>query len=134
MTTQTVQALDVQGLEKSYKKLEVLRGVDFEVARGSIFALLGPNGAGPCAGCRPRPGSGPASGPRGAAAASRRTAGPCAVASQLTLRRGAEEARRELGRRWGSGATSDGRTWTRLAAMNASTSVGSSRTCRPTLT
>jgi ABC-2 type transport system ATP-binding protein len=36
----------VQGLEKSYKKLEVLRGVDFEVARGSIFALLGSNGAG----------------------------------------------------------------------------------------
>jgi ABC-2 type transport system ATP-binding protein len=31
---------------KSYKKLEVLRGVDFDVARGSIFALLGSNGAG----------------------------------------------------------------------------------------
>ena len=39
-------ALRVQGLEKSYKKLEVLRGVDFEVAPGSILALLGPNGAG----------------------------------------------------------------------------------------
>ncbi|WP_329297098.1 ABC transporter ATP-binding protein [Streptomyces pseudovenezuelae] len=36
----------VQGLEKSYGKLEVLRGVDFEVAGGSIFALLGSNGAG----------------------------------------------------------------------------------------
>jgi ABC-2 type transport system ATP-binding protein len=36
----------VQGLKKSYKKLEVLRGVDFDVARGSIFALLGSNGAG----------------------------------------------------------------------------------------
>src|SRR4029453_14724278 len=35
-----------QGVEKSYKQLEALRGVDFEVARGSIFALLGPNGAG----------------------------------------------------------------------------------------
>jgi ABC-2 type transport system ATP-binding protein len=46
MTTQTVQALHVQGLEKSYKKLHALRGVDFEVARGSIFALLGANGAG----------------------------------------------------------------------------------------
>jgi ABC-2 type transport system ATP-binding protein len=46
MTTQTVQALDVQGLEKSYKQLHVLRGVDFDVARGSIFALLGSNGAG----------------------------------------------------------------------------------------
>jgi ABC-2 type transport system ATP-binding protein len=39
-------AVHVQGLEKSYDKLEVLRGVDFDVARGSIFALLGSNGAG----------------------------------------------------------------------------------------
>jgi ABC-2 type transport system ATP-binding protein len=39
-------AVQVQGLEKSYDKLEVLRGVDFRVARGSIFALLGSNGAG----------------------------------------------------------------------------------------
>src|SRR5512133_676438 len=39
-------AIRVQDLEKSYKQLEALRGVDFEVARGSIFALLGPNGAG----------------------------------------------------------------------------------------
>jgi ABC-2 type transport system ATP-binding protein len=39
-------AVHAQGLEKSYKKLEVLRGVDFEVAKGSIFALLGSNGAG----------------------------------------------------------------------------------------
>jgi ABC-2 type transport system ATP-binding protein len=39
-------AIHVQGLEKSYEKLEVLRGVDFDVARGSIFALLGSNGAG----------------------------------------------------------------------------------------
>ena len=39
-------AIRVQGLEKSYKQLEVLRGVDFEVAPGSIFALLGSNGAG----------------------------------------------------------------------------------------
>ena len=48
MTTQLSPepAIRVQGLEKSYKKLEVLRGVDFDVARGSIFALLGSNGAG----------------------------------------------------------------------------------------
>jgi ABC-2 type transport system ATP-binding protein len=39
-------AIQVRGLTKSYKKLEVLRGVDFDVARGSIFALLGSNGAG----------------------------------------------------------------------------------------
>jgi ABC-2 type transport system ATP-binding protein len=42
----TTQAIHVQGLEKSYKELRVLRGVDFDVAPGSIFALLGSNGAG----------------------------------------------------------------------------------------
>lgn len=42
----TAPAIEVRGLEKSYKDLHVLRGVDFDVARGSIFALLGSNGAG----------------------------------------------------------------------------------------
>ncbi len=46
MTAQPAPAILVQGLEKSYKELRVLRGVDFDVARGSIFALLGSNGAG----------------------------------------------------------------------------------------
>jgi ABC-2 type transport system ATP-binding protein len=40
------QAIQVRGLQKSYKQLQVLKGVDLEVARGSIFALLGSNGAG----------------------------------------------------------------------------------------
>jgi ABC-2 type transport system ATP-binding protein len=39
-------AIQVRGLEKSYKELRVLRGVDLEVARGAICALLGSNGAG----------------------------------------------------------------------------------------
>ena len=39
-------AIEVRGLEKSYKELRVLRGVDLVVPRGSIFALLGSNGAG----------------------------------------------------------------------------------------
>jgi ABC-2 type transport system ATP-binding protein len=39
-------AIQVKGLQKSYKKLHVLKGVDFEVKKGSIFALLGSNGAG----------------------------------------------------------------------------------------
>ncbi|MET7463700.1 ATP-binding cassette domain-containing protein [Nonomuraea sp. NPDC005501] len=46
MTTQHAPAIQVHGLEKSYKDLRVLRGVDFTVTRGSIFALLGSNGAG----------------------------------------------------------------------------------------
>jgi ABC-2 type transport system ATP-binding protein len=46
MTTPHVPAIHVQSLEKAYKNVGVLRGVDFDVARGSIFALLGANGAG----------------------------------------------------------------------------------------
>ncbi len=39
-------SIQSKGLQKSYKKLHVLKGVDFEVVKGSIFALLGSNGAG----------------------------------------------------------------------------------------
>ena len=39
-------AIRVHGVRKAYGELGVLHGVDFEVARGSIFALLGSNGAG----------------------------------------------------------------------------------------
>jgi ABC-2 type transport system ATP-binding protein len=48
MTTTNGQgpAIHAQGLEKSYKEVKALRGVDFDVARGTIFALLGSNGAG----------------------------------------------------------------------------------------
>lgn len=47
----TGHTIEVKGLQKSYKgakgaKTEVLRGVDFAVERGEIFALLGSNGAG----------------------------------------------------------------------------------------
>ncbi|MHB1438718.1 MAG: ABC transporter ATP-binding protein [Thiobacillus sp.] len=40
------KAIQVKGLQKSYKKLHVLKDIDFEVEKGSIFALLGSNGAG----------------------------------------------------------------------------------------
>ncbi len=39
-------AVLVRGMQKSYDAARVLRGVDFDVAPGSIFALLGANGAG----------------------------------------------------------------------------------------
>ncbi|MGH3460276.1 MAG: ATP-binding cassette domain-containing protein, partial [Kribbellaceae bacterium] len=42
----TTSAIEVAGLTKSFGDIAVLRGVDFEVAEGSIFALLGSNGAG----------------------------------------------------------------------------------------
>ncbi len=54
MTTASpeTKVLEVQGLEKTFrlgffrKKVEAVRGVDFEVRSGEIFGLLGPNGAG----------------------------------------------------------------------------------------
>jgi ABC-2 type transport system ATP-binding protein len=44
MTTEP--AIRVRGIEKAFKELSVLRGVDLDVQAGSIFALLGSNGAG----------------------------------------------------------------------------------------
>jgi ABC-2 type transport system ATP-binding protein len=41
-----MSAIAVRGITKSYQDLHVLRGVDFDVAPGTIFALLGSNGAG----------------------------------------------------------------------------------------
>lgn len=38
--------ISVKGLKKSFNDKEVLKGIDFEVRRGEIFALLGSNGAG----------------------------------------------------------------------------------------
>ena len=38
--------VQVDGLHKSFKNNDVLKGVNFEIGRGEIFALLGSNGAG----------------------------------------------------------------------------------------
>lgn len=50
MTTATAAvptpAIAVAGLRKSYGDVEVLKGVDLDIAQGSIVALLGSNGAG----------------------------------------------------------------------------------------
>lgn len=39
-------AIEVSGLKKAYKDLQVLKGVDLNVTKGTVSALLGPNGAG----------------------------------------------------------------------------------------
>jgi ABC-2 type transport system ATP-binding protein len=44
--TTSPSAVTVAGLRKSYGPVAAVRGVDFTVATGEIFALLGPNGAG----------------------------------------------------------------------------------------
>ena len=38
--------IKVDGLQKSFKSNDVLKGINFEIQRGEIFALLGSNGAG----------------------------------------------------------------------------------------
>jgi ABC-2 type transport system ATP-binding protein len=39
-------AIKIKGLRKSFKKLEVLKGIELTIPRGTMLALLGPNGAG----------------------------------------------------------------------------------------
>ncbi len=46
MTKDSGIAIEVKNLRKSYKDLNVLKGVTFSVKRGTMLALLGPNGAG----------------------------------------------------------------------------------------
>ncbi|WP_345752468.1 ABC transporter ATP-binding protein [Microbacterium rhizophilus] len=45
-TTSRAPAIRVRGVEKAFKDVAVLRGVDLDVEPGTIFALLGSNGAG----------------------------------------------------------------------------------------
>src|ERR1700740_2561397 len=42
----TAPVIYVQQLQKSYDKVEAVKGIDFQVAQGEVFGLLGPNGAG----------------------------------------------------------------------------------------
>ncbi len=41
-----MNAIEVEGLRKSYGAVEAVRGIDLSVASGEVFGLLGPNGAG----------------------------------------------------------------------------------------
>ena len=42
----SVLAISVEDLSKRFGSVEALKGIDFEVAPGTVFGLLGPNGAG----------------------------------------------------------------------------------------
>jgi ABC-2 type transport system ATP-binding protein len=39
-------AIEAKGLEKSFRDVHAVRGLDLNVAKGEVFGLLGPNGAG----------------------------------------------------------------------------------------
>jgi len=41
-----VPAINVRGLTKTYGAVAAVRGIDFTIESGEVFALLGPNGAG----------------------------------------------------------------------------------------
>lgn len=38
--------IEVEGLKKSYGKVQAVKGISFYVEQGKLFAFLGPNGAG----------------------------------------------------------------------------------------
>lgn len=38
--------IEVSGLKKSYGRIQAVKGIDFSVKQGTLFAFLGPNGAG----------------------------------------------------------------------------------------
>ena len=46
MTEHNQPFIEVKGLKKNYGNNSVLKGIDFSVQQGEIFALLGVNGAG----------------------------------------------------------------------------------------
>src|ERR1700735_415673 len=39
-------AIEAKGLEKSFRDVHAVRGLDLTVAKGEVFGLLGPDGAG----------------------------------------------------------------------------------------
>lgn len=44
--TETVPALELRGLEKSFGQVKIIRGVDLAIPAGERHAVIGPNGAG----------------------------------------------------------------------------------------
>jgi len=46
MPKQTENIIEVNGLKKSYDKVEAVKGVSFSVSKGELFGLIGPDGAG----------------------------------------------------------------------------------------
>ena len=41
-----METLELKDIKKSYKKKEILHGIDLQINNSEVFGLLGPNGAG----------------------------------------------------------------------------------------
>ncbi len=41
-----MKTLELQNIKKSFKKKEILHGIDLQIRSSEVFGLLGPNGAG----------------------------------------------------------------------------------------
>ena len=46
MTEKDTFPVIAEGLERRFKDVEAVRGIDLQISRGEIFGFLGPNGAG----------------------------------------------------------------------------------------
>ena len=46
MTTDKNLLIKVEGLEKSFGKIEVLKGIDTEINKGDVVVVIGPSGSG----------------------------------------------------------------------------------------
>jgi ABC-2 type transport system ATP-binding protein len=44
--TPSIPAIEIEGLQKTYGKVQAVKGITISVERGEIFGFLGPNGAG----------------------------------------------------------------------------------------
>ena len=46
MTEEKTLLIEVNGLRKSFGKLEVLRGIDEKIYKGEVVVIIGPSGSG----------------------------------------------------------------------------------------
>jgi ABC-type multidrug transport system ATPase subunit len=41
-----MEVISVQNIKKSFKKIEVLKGISFTVNKGEVLSIIGPSGSG----------------------------------------------------------------------------------------
>ena len=109
VTTTVAPMVQAQGVRKSFGHLEVLKGIDLEVAPRDVFCLIGPSGSGKstflrCINHLEKINVGPALGRR---RAGRATASRATSSTSCATRRSAGSARRSA---WSSSTSTSSRT------------------------